>query len=804
VSLTVTSDSGCVNSTQNAIEVFPQPTAEFDFTNACDNEDIILESTAVPNIGVISDYLWDVDADGINDYTTDSLGHTYTQDGFYTVEHIVNNSYGCSDTISKQVTVYALPEAAFTVDAVCEDTTTTFANNSLITPVDNDVISNYDWTFGNGNSSTNENPNHNYNNENIYNAQLMVTTNYGCKDSISHPVNVYPLPLVDFSVTSVCLNNENEFTNASTVSNAYTVNSITQWDWDFDDGSTSALQDPNNQYANIGSFNATLIAETNNGCIDSISKSVKVFDLPTADFDFTNACDNEDVSLESTAVPNEGTIADYFWDIENNGSIDYTVDPANHTYNQDGFYDVMHIVETSNGCRDTIVQEVTVYALPEAVFTVDAVCEDTTTTFANNSLITPVDNDVISNYDWTYGDGNSSTNENPTHNYNTENVYNAQLVITTNYGCKDSIAHPVNVYPLPAPDFTPTDVCLEDDSEFTDLTTVSNDYTTNSVVQWSWNFGDGTTSVQSNPDNEYANDGTFTAVLEVLTNHGCRADVTKTVTVHPLPVVSFSGVNLEGCSPVCPQISSTSTINTPSTISSYDWTLSDGSVYQGQSFSDCYYNTSGNTVFYGLSLVATSNEGCVSSHTENSYIEVYYNPTASFYFEPDESSVIDNEVEFFNTSVYADQYAWTFGNEGSSSQTNPIFTFNPEPGSHQIELVATTMQGCTDTALAVVDILDKIVFYVPNTFTPDNDKFNEMFQPVFTSGFDPQDFTLLIFNRWGELVFESHDASIGWDGKYGIEGDKIVKGGTYIWKIEFKETMSDKRHTHTGHVNLLK
>src|SRR5690554_6133755 len=118
--------------------------------------------------------------------------------------------------------------------------------------------------------------------------------------------------------------------------------------------------------------------------------------------------------------------------------------------------DRLHIVVTSNGCRDTLMQQVTVYALPEAQFTVDAVCEDTTTTFVNQSNIVPVDADAIVDYAWSFGNGNTSNIENPTHNYNVENVYDAQLVITTNYGCKDSITHPVEVYPLPVPDFTPT------------------------------------------------------------------------------------------------------------------------------------------------------------------------------------------------------------------------------------------------------------------------------------------------------------------------------------------------------------
>ena len=93
----------------------------------------------------------------------------------------------------------------------------------------------------------------------------------------------------------------------------------------------------------------------------------------------------------------------------------------------------------------------------------------------------------------------------------------------------------------------------------------------------------------------------------------------------------------------------------------------------------------------------------------------------------------------------------------------------------------------------------------PNTFTPDDDNFNQTFQPIFTSGFDPYDYTLLIFNRWGEIIFESHDAKVGWNGSYGSGGEiEMVQDGVYTWKIEFKVTRNDERKVAIGHVNILR
>jgi gliding motility-associated-like protein len=101
-------------------------------------------------------------------------------------------------------------------------------------------------------------------------------------------------------------------------------------------------------------------------------------------------------------------------------------------------------------------------------------------------------------------------------------------------------------------------------------------------------------------------------------------------------------------------------------------------------------------------------------------------------------------------------------------------------------------------------MIEDIVFYVPNAFTPDGDNFNQTFQPVFTSGFDPYDFNMIIYNRWGEKIFETHDALVGWNGTYLFSEGDLVQEGTYIWVIEFKNKQNDKHQKATGHVTLMR
>lgn len=282
------------------------------------------------------------------------------------------------------------------------------------------------------------------------------------------------------------------------------------------------------------------------------------------------------------------------------------------------------------------------------------------------------------------------------------------------------------------------------------------------------------------------------------TTFGCTGQDDVTVNVETTGDVSFDADNKEGCAPLTTTFTNTSNFNG----ANCTWYLSNGTVLQG--CNDVTY-TFNNPGCYSVTLEVETANGCVASITYNDYICIDNDPIAMFTPTPYEVSTIDPTIEFSNGSLGANDYHWNFGDGSTSTETNPNHTYpSGEPGDYEVELIAYSPAGCTDTIRAAITVIEDLIFYVPNTFTPDNDDFNEVFQPIFTSGFDPLDFQLLIFNRWGEIIFESHDASIGWDGTYGVESEKIVKDGTYVWKIEFKTTNTDERQTHVGHVNIIK
>ena len=163
--------------------------------------------------------------------------------------------------------------------------------------------------------------------------------------------------------------------------------------------------------------------------------------------------------------------------------------------------------------------------------------------------------------------------------------------------------------------------------------------------------------------------------------------------------------------------------------------------------------------------------------------------------------VTDPVFQFSNSSTGADTYLWNFGDGTNSSATSPSHTYPQTPGNYTVTLTATSANGCFDVTTQIVKVYEDLLFFIPNAFTPNGDEHNNEFKPVFTSGFDPYSFSMFIYNRWGEVVFESHDVNAAWDGTY---DGKVVKEGAYTWTIQFRDSESDKKYKYDGHFMVLR
>ncbi len=275
---------------------------------------------------------------------------------------------------------------------------------------------------------------------------------------------------------------------------------------------------------------------------------------------------------------------------------------------------------------------------------------------------------------------------------------------------------------------------------------------------------------------------------------GLCGDVdTYDVTVYDLPGVAPQAPILQGCVPLTIDF-----FNAAAGTGTCIWDFGDGSTASSCAPISHIYTTGGS---YDVTLTVTDLNGCVQSVTNTAYINAYDLPTANFTWSPMDADIQDPVVDFTDLSDLANSWTWTFGIVGGTNEQNPTFEF-PKVGDYAVKLIVTSLGGCVDEITQLVSIKDIILFFIPNVFTPDGDGSNDLFKPAFTSGIDIYNFHFTILNRWGEIVWESFNPAGGWDGTYGDRG--IVEDGTYVWRLEFLETMSDKKHAHHGHVTILK
>jgi gliding motility-associated-like protein len=198
-------------------------------------------------------------------------------------------------------------------------------------------------------------------------------------------------------------------------------------------------------------------------------------------------------------------------------------------------------------------------------------------------------------------------------------------------------------------------------------------------------------------------------------------------------------------------------------------------------------------------LTGTDANGCQSM--DEITINLLPEPLASFHTASDKIDEIVPFVKLFNTSSGSVAYSWDFGDASPLSNENEPEHSYPGPGSFLITLVATNDAGCKDTATQLIDIKPVALYYVPNSFTPNGDQQNNVFTPSFNDSFVPEDYKLQIYNRWGELLFESHDHLTGWDGTY---ANREVMPGTYTWVMGFHSPDDNKILRLNGSVNLIK
>ncbi len=503
IKLVATSNNGCKDSIIKPIQIFPKPSANFTTNNVCKKTAASFVNTSyIAGGGIV--YAWNFGDTQTSTLTSPS--HSYVAAGNYNVSLTSTSNHGCVDNIIKPIRINEQPNLTINTANVCLGKINAFTQT--ITP----SVSTFtlDWNLGNGNFLSGLSPSYIYPVAGSYNVIATLTTDSGCVSSAIKIINTHALPLVAFNFNNVCSSDTASMINLSSVSSGSIA-----YNWNFGNTTTSTLLNPKVKYATAGAYAIKLIVTTNNGCQDSLTKPITIFDAPTTTYNFSNACDGNPIVFNNTSTVNSGVIANNNWNFGDNTN-STLLNPIKQ-YLSFGTYTVNLETTSSNGCKSSLTQTVNVYEGAIANFSFINKCLNFALPFINSSTLGA---GTFTSY-WNFGDTTNSTLNSPSHLYQFDGTKKVTLVVTTNNGCVDSISKFVQAYAIPK-------VSAGKDTTIARGFGVQLKATGASIYAWSPATG------LSNPtiSNPIANpDLTTTYIVEGTSGNGCVNYDTVTVTI---------------------------------------------------------------------------------------------------------------------------------------------------------------------------------------------------------------------------------------------------------------------------------
>ncbi|MDC1451831.1 PKD domain-containing protein [Vicingaceae bacterium] len=678
VTVTIGTSTTCSDTDNALVTVNSLPTA-----NAGPDRDICpgasVQIGVAPSAGFT--YSW-TPTTGLSNANIANPIATPTSPTTYTVV-ITETSTGCIDNDAMDVLFNSVPNPAFTVDKTCINQITEFTDASTIA---SGSVTGWAWDFDDlGATSVAQNPTHQFSGAGTYQVKLVVTSNLGCKDSITVAVTIDPKPTVDFTFANLCLTNSTQFTDGSTIGSG----SVNTWRWDFDGLGSSFAPNPSFVFPAAGTYDVKLVSGSGAGCLDSITKQVIINPLPTADAGIDQDICNTFAVLIGGAPTSSTPNVSYNWDnsasLDNNTIANPTASPTVTTRYS------LTVTENTTSCFDTSSILITVNPIPVVNFTVADTCAGNTTLFADISTLA---SGTITGWSWDFGDGiGTSTQQNPSYTYALIGTYNVKLVVETGVGCKDSLTKAIAVVPLPNIDAGADQVICNRDT----ITLGGAPTSPTAGVTYLWdNSASLSNATVSNPL-AFPSVTTRYGLTVTETATGCSDTASVVILVNPVPVASFTTSDV--CENLIIQFTDGSSILSGVIVS---WTWDFGDLSGTSTQQNPAYQYAGPGTFQ-VKLIVESALGCKDS-TINSII-ISPKPTPNFTF----ANLCENDVtQFTDASSIAtgsiSSWSWNFGDGvGTSNLQNPTYTFTT-PNTYNVKLVIISDFGCTDSITIPVTI----------------------------------------------------------------------------------------------------
>nr|MBP6334748.1 PKD domain-containing protein [Bacteroidia bacterium] len=697
--LLISDVNGCNSSISDTISVFPEPIAGF---------------TANPNGGCLTpalinftntsqftnQYSWnfgDTASGASNTSTAQNPNHTYNSIGTYTVT-LIAGVPGCSTTETTIITI-ANPVANFSASdtVICLGDTVSFTNTG--------TTGNFFWDFadplsGSDNTSNLADPTHIFASSGTHDVTMTVTIGT-CSNTFTKTITVRPRPVPNIFAPTRFACDTNFVVNFTD-----TVSSHVSWSWDFGDPAsgaqnTSGLQNPTHSFNAFGSYSITQTVTDNFGCTASATfPSYIQIIRPTIDFLETDSgCVGESFTFNATvSSPADPVITDYTWRFADGTGLHSsgTSPSITHTFNTVGLFDVTLTITTSTGCTATLIkpQYIKIGTPPVANFSAVplVIC------FKDNVQFTDLTPSPVTGWQWSFGDGGGSTNQNPNHQYNidtsgTADPFDVELIAYYN-GCPDTIELTDYITVQgPIPDFRIIYNCPSPYSvDFGNLS--------GGATSYSWDFGDASApSVLSDPTHVYAARGDYDVVLTATsTVSGCTVDSTYTVQVRDPDAITSTDTTVT-CRPGVINFTGSASIDANQQV----WYFGEGiaNVLDTSFFSDTLhlYNSTG---FFDALYTITDIHGCTDTALTQIHI---IGPTAGFTAAPF-TGCAPILVTFNDTSLTEggaiNQWVWNYGSITRTITTPPgtdTLTYDT-PGNYTVILTVTDVNGCSNSATA--------------------------------------------------------------------------------------------------------
>ena len=776
IMLVASNNFGCRDTASNSNEIINPPVASLALLPAdgCAPLNVTFDNLSV---GQYLTYNWNLSV------TTSTAfippGQTYQQGPdvlTYPISLTATNFCG-SNTDNDIVTVYPQPVAAFgtDLDVFCSPFTVNINNTSTGNP---DVFT---WEFSDGGpqSFVEEPGSHVFFADTIpvdYTIYLYLSNECGV-DTTEYTITVLPNTVTAFFNTNViegCTPLNVEFTDFS--------EGGTQIQYNFGDDTFTGNANPTHVYSDPGIY--TIYQYIDNGCsYDTAQMTLEVFPSPVIDFttDVPNMCENEMVHFDA----DPGTAIDITWDFgDGTGS---TLSDPDHLYINGGNYIVTMTGVSDNLCSTSVSHPFTVYNAPDASFTIpnQVGCSPFTACFSNATS-----GGIF--YEWDFGDGNTDNDSDVCNTYinvgNEPILYTVSLIAQNMQLCADTLQMDVIVSPQPVSAFALSTF----ESCYIPVDVTTSNFSTD-ANSFDWYLDGQLQSDELNAEFTFDAVGEYNVELVASNQFGCSSSSDVDFTVHPLPVVAFTADPTEGCVPLTVNFNNTSTGG-----QSYLWDFGDGRTATGVNAIH-EYNDPG---LFDISLVVTTDMGCMDTLEYEDMIAAWNLPVASFDFNPQSTDIYQPYFDFFDTSYDAHEWLWNFGDGGVSS-IPVIRHYYEEAGVFPVTLTVWTEHGCRDDVIRSVNIDDIFQVYVPNAFTPDGDGINDEFWPHLTGLDFIENYKFVIIDRWGTTIFETNDPSAPWLGDV-REGVYYAKDEAYTWQVVVQLKGVEGERIMSGHVIMIR